>query len=432
MIQLQAKAPLIAKLLGEQIYDSGKKYKKASFVFEVYIRNRQLLYNVFTKELLLLDKKGVEEEFLVKNWFLIPVEQKEYELIDPIKNFMGITHSQKSVVKDYTIFTTTDCNARCSYCFENGLSKIRMTDDIIMQTINFIKKHYDGQTVKIHWFGGEPLYNVKAINVVSKELLDAGIRFRSIMTTNGYLFSEKMVEKAKNEWNLENVQITLDGTENKYNQIKNYIYKTTNPFARVISNIGLLLEKKIIVKIRLNLSLENADDLFELTRCLINNYGHYRNLSIYPIPLFELIKDDENRRGIFEKLEMLQNLISRHSLNIDYAYFKKIRVNHCKADNGGNSIVIFPDGNVGLCEHEWESVYIGNLSSEEFDQSVINEWRKYNQPMDKCKHCLFYADCVKLSLCNTNNFCNEELVDFDKLVLRDTIRKVYKKYEAEI
>ena len=431
MIQLQSKAPLIAKLLGEQVYDSGRKYKKASFVFEVDMQNRKLLYNVFTKELLLLNEKGVEGE-LVKNWFYIPVEQEEFELIEPIKDFLKVTHSQKGIIKDYTIFTTTDCNARCSYCFENGLSKIRMTDEVIMQTTNFIKKHYDGQTVKIHWFGGEPLYNVKAINDISKELLNAGVKFRSIMTTNGYLLSEKMVGKAMDEWNLENVQITLDGTESKYNKTKKYIYKTTNPFARVFSNIGLLLEKKISVKIRLNLSLENTDDLFELTKCLIDNYGHYKNLSIYPIPLFELIKDDENRRGIFENLERLQNLISSHSLNIDYAYFKKIRVNHCKADNGGNSIVVFPDGNVGLCEHEWESVYIGNLSSEEFNRTVINEWRKYNKPIDKCKHCLFYADCVKLSLCNTNNFCNEELVGFDKLVLRDTIRKVYKKYEAEI
>lgn len=43
-----------------------------------------------------------------------------------------------------------------------------------------------------------------------------------LMTSNGYIFNDELVEKAKNEWKLKNIQITLDGTRDVYNKAKNY------------------------------------------------------------------------------------------------------------------------------------------------------------------------------------------------------------------
>jgi UTP--glucose-1-phosphate uridylyltransferase len=86
------------------------------------------------------------------------------------------------------------------------------------------------------------------------------------MTSNGYLFDEKLVTKAVHSWNLEDIQITLDGTENVYNKTKNYIYKNTNAFKRVIDNIGLLLKAGVRVMIRLNIGEHNKEDLYELVK----------------------------------------------------------------------------------------------------------------------------------------------------------------------
>jgi sulfatase maturation enzyme AslB (radical SAM superfamily) len=40
------------------------------------------------------------------------------------------------------------------------------------------------------------------------------------MISNGILFNEKNIVKARELWHLKNVQITLDGTESSYEQIK--------------------------------------------------------------------------------------------------------------------------------------------------------------------------------------------------------------------
>ena len=58
------------------------------------------------------------------------------------------------------------------------------------------------------------------------------------MISNGYLFDDTIIEKSVNDWNLNSVQVTLDGTEEVYNKIKSYIcHDLISPFMRVIENI---------------------------------------------------------------------------------------------------------------------------------------------------------------------------------------------------
>ena len=49
----------------------------------------------------------------------------------------------------YTIFTTTDCNARCFYCFELGRSRIPMSEETAHKTARYIRDHCGGEKVKI-------------------------------------------------------------------------------------------------------------------------------------------------------------------------------------------------------------------------------------------------------------------------------------------
>lgn len=435
MIQLQPKAPLINKLLGEQSFDKNLKYKWASFVFQVDMFTQYVFYNLFTKHTVAIEKgkEAVYIEELVKNWFLVPDGMDDSVVVKEFKQLVGNVHHMSGIIRDYTIFTTTDCNARCHYCFEKNSVKQRMETATIGQTIRFIKNHYKNQPIRIQWFGGEPLYNLKAINMISDSLNHDGITFSSSMTTNGFLFSEKLINKGVEQWHLKKVQITLDGTEHIYNQTKNYVRSCgISPFSIVLDNIEKLLNKDITVVLRLNLSLDNFDDLKELVVSLKERFGLYKNISIYPIPLFELIRNDFLRKDVYDHLFDIQSLIFKYGLGTEYAYFNRIRVNHCKADNNGHSLVIFPDGHLGLCEHEWCKRYIGHVENNCLDESEIDRWKKYNPATEKCRHCLFYADCLKLSRCDTNNFCYEEQIQFDKNQLKDTIVKHYKSRRDEI
>lgn len=435
MIQLQKSAPLISKILREQVYDSLEEYRWASYVCKISLNDGILAYNVLTKELLLIKDMDSDKELLVKKWFLVVSSFNEKEQIERVKLLLSIIPNASGGIDNYTIFTTTDCNAKCYYCFEKDSPKVRMNDEIVAQTVQFIKHNYSGKEILIQWFGGEPLFNIKVINRISEYLNSNNIFFNSSMTSNGYLFNEKVIKRAVEEWHLKNIQITLDGTKENYNRIKSYIHKDKNPFERVLRNIENLLNHSIYVTIRLNLSLDNSNDMIILLKQLVERFKGSKFLIIYPHPLFELIVNDESRKEVFEKLMYIQKIIDDNHFSQDYVCFKKPRLTHCKADNNGHSVVIFPDGNIGLCDHKFGNNYIGHVSNYNIDHNIVKNWKKYKEPIQKCSTCLIYPDCMKLELCDTNNNCYNEYIEIDTHILKQTMIKSYKntvKNETEI
>ena len=161
-----------------------------------------------------------------------------------------------------------------------------MTKETALKVAEYINYKSPANPISLHWFGGEPLFNMKAIDIITGYLRDNGRTFKSTITTNGYLFDSKIISKAKHSWGLTEVQITLDGTETIYNKTKNFIYKNTNAFKTVFKNIGLLLNAGIRVMIRLNVSDENKEDLYELVNQLYDAFGVTSGLEIYCWPLF--------------------------------------------------------------------------------------------------------------------------------------------------
>ena len=96
-----------------------------------------------------------------------------------------------------------------------------MNEDTAEAVAKFIIKSYNGKKVSIQWFGGEPLCNISAIDKICTYLTEHKISYKSTMTTNGYLFDNEVVKKSVDVWNLQSVQITLDGLAETYNKVKN-------------------------------------------------------------------------------------------------------------------------------------------------------------------------------------------------------------------
>jgi uncharacterized protein len=68
--------------------------------------------------------------------------------------------------------------------------------------------------LSVDWFGGEPLYGLRAIEELAPFFLDVAERrslsFTSAMTTNGYLLTPEVADKLLG-WRIDRFQITLDG-----------------------------------------------------------------------------------------------------------------------------------------------------------------------------------------------------------------------------
>lgn len=117
-------------------------------------------------------------------------------------------------IRSHTVFATTNFNARCPYCFENGVAKKNMSEQTARDVAEYILSN-QGEAKKLYviWFGGEPMLNVKAADTIAatiKSSISNDVEFRSSMYTKGYLFSEEAIEHAICYWNLKAAQITLD------------------------------------------------------------------------------------------------------------------------------------------------------------------------------------------------------------------------------
>jgi hypothetical protein len=129
------------------------------------------------------------------------------------------------------------------------------------------------------------------------------------MTSNGYLFDAETVQRAKELWQLKNVQITLDGREKTYNLVKRYIYDNVNAFERVLKNIELLTAAGIHVAIRLNVDKHNIEEMLLLLPLLHERFGDNKYLSVYSHELFGE-RSPEDNAALYEQRMQLEQLIA--------------------------------------------------------------------------------------------------------------------------
>jgi len=282
-----------------------------------------------------------------------------------------------------------------------------MTAETASKVVRYIVAHRGDEKVHINWFGGEPLVNAKVIDQISTELREQGVPFTSSMTSNGYLFDADRIQRAKDLWQLQQVLIPLDGTEQTYNRVKAYVYQGVNAFERVLKNIGLLTAAGIHVSIRLNVDKHNIGEMAELVELLHQRFGTNEHLSIYSCVLYGE-RSPEDIAELFSQRMQLEQQIAK----CGYCHQrlpKDIQLNQCMADNDG-SVVIAPDGHLGKCEHFFDRELFGHIDSEERDKAIIRKFKELRADSESCATCPFYPQCYRLEMCPTIEMCTPEML----------------------
>ena len=432
IVQLQSQSKAMKRLLRPQQERADASYRNATWTIEIEKEGKKYIYNVLTKEFVCVQNyDDADKAELISRWFLVEIGFDEFEYVRQIKDFLRLMSSQNQGIQNYTIFTTTTCNARCYYCFEKDRPACVMTNEKCRQIVDFIRHNSHDQDITIRWFGGEPLMNCGAIDNICAGLKENGIQYRSTITTNGYLFASNVVNKAVKHWNLKKAQITLDGTERKYNEIKSYVHPDANPFVTVMGNIESLVANDVAVLIRLNMSLENVEDLCQLVSLIHDKFGENKLLKIGVCSIFEL-RNDANGESLDKGLRQIQDLIYKYNLDVSYEYFAKNRINHCQADDHGHSVVIFPDGNIGWCEHEMGGPHVGNVEKSNLaDESLATCPHEY-MVFEKCHRCALYPDCLKLASCDQNHTCLDFRMQYEFRQLLNTMRRMIDRHETKV
>ncbi len=400
-----------------------------TYVVQQPVTDGLLLYNTLTCSMVLLQPDEaaditVQQE-LIDRWFLVPQGHDDRKLCRQVRQMAALLKPAAKAITYYTIFPTTGCNARCFYCFEKGTKPVTMTAETASKVVRYIVAHRGSETVHISWFGGEPLVNAKAIDQICTELSQQGVPFRSGMISNGYLFDAEMAQRAKDLWQLQLVQITLDGTAQTYNRVKDYVYRDVNAFERVLQNIGLLIAAGIRVPIRLNVGKHNIGEMAELVELLHQRFGVDERLSVYSAGLL----DEEHNAELFaQRMQLEQQITACGFARKLYDLPKDIRLNCCMADDDGSRVVIAPDGHLGKCHHYLDREFFGHIDSEERDEAIIRKFKEHRADIEACATCFYYPQCIRLVMCHRDAICSSVKQQEHLYNMRETMKYEYERY----
>lgn len=412
-----------------------------------------LVYNTFTRSLISLDsneiaplKDGIhvveadslpmELRSLIEDRFFVHSDYDETEIYKSIFDIIN-DYDYSDYVNNYTILTTTGCNARCFYCFEADFKPISMLPETAKSVGEYIIAHCNGKHVFLHWFGGEPLCNTPAIDIISQTLFEAGVSFTSSITSNGLLFNDTIIDKAKHLWNLTSAQVTLDGYSEEHNRRKNFKGNCDDPFKSILTNIQKLLDTEILVNIRINFDKQNIPSVDALIDYLISKFEGNIRVSVSPTILYENCSawNAERKEGEQEflrsKLVKYRDILETSSLYRKRKVTYKFLKNYCGA-NGKHFLTINPDGRFSVCHNYSDQCTYGSVFDGIDNSELYDSWKKVSSIRPKCQKCKWLPDCTPYAMCPIKKSdCYEEREDITTRQMLGEYKKWKSKKDTE-
>lgn len=392
-----------------------EEYRLMKYCVFDEIGDETIILNLLNRKMVSITTKENTDEtkkYLINNGFLVPVNFDEYEFYLSFKKIFKRVLKGNNI-HNFTIFTTTVCNAKCYYCFEDKNYNSTMTLETANQVAEFISDNARGDVAYIRWFGGEPLLNIKVIDAVSEHLKELNVDFRSSIITNATLFDEAMIEKAATKWNVDMVQVTMDGTKEVHDGIKMITSDAiVSAFEATVKNVHRLLDKEIDVQIRLNLSERNHNNLLNLVEYINKEFVNKQHLSVCCKALFEKQNGNDCIRNDNDERTLRTTQYKINERMFELGLYKKVLPQQFKTSNCaaaiGDVITVLPNGDIGLCEHNLNES-IGSVYDGIVNKATINRYREEMHTIAECKECPVFPICNRPKVCDAASmYCSKE------------------------
>ena len=415
-------------LLGKQKRPAaGGNIRKSRFVYSLYDGGQYLLFNTMTRQLLAMPPQCIdwfsydrifpasvlEQELPAKlydDYFLVPADIPESRTYLELRDILVLKEELPAGIANYVILPTTTCNARCFYCFEQGMQYQKMKRETVEDTLRFMLDHKpkDKKRIHIHWFGGEPMCAADNIDRICTGLTEAGVEFTAEMTSNGSLFTEETAEKAAKEWKIGKIQITLDGMAEEYARRKRYTAAMKDPFETVIRNIHLLIASGIKVMVRLNADEDNLGEIYRVADFLKKEFDEEerKKLQVYAHSLFgqsgEGLDDCPVSKGS-DKLEAfvleINDYLQRQGLMMhDLGELFTLKPHYCMVMAPECNVLIDAAGELFACDAMPEDMHYGNVRT----GIEPDAWDRIAAPCrvrSECDACAFLPVCTEFDRC---------------------------------
>ena len=388
----------------------GINYVPSQFSLSFVHNVKSYVYNTLTRQCLETEmpercRAGEGYNVLIENRFLVPEGRDECAWYNSVSALLR-TYGRKAGYGGYTILPTLACNARCVYCYEDGMKPVTMTPETVEQTIRYIVDTHRSGSVHLTWFGGEPLLCPDIIDRICEGLQEAGLAYHSKMVSNGSLITPEIIAKMTGLWYLNGIQVSMDGAEGDYIARKRYsLYR--DEYQRVMEAISALSEAGIRVAIRCNVDEDNFDRVPVFLDDLKNSVAHKENVKLYLAPLYG-IRAGEHDLSIWQRVIEARHMIEAAGFSTTSLAKSEqgYRINRCMADGGG--VVIGPDGSLYPCEHCPSESRFGDIWHGVTDENARKEFCRVDRTREKCRTCPFLPDCTSFASCPIQDYqCRE-------------------------
>lgn len=310
------------------------------------------------------------------------------------------------------ILPTEQCNLRCVYCYEE-FQRGKMKEETQEAFIIWLKHNISKYTsVRIDWFGGEPLVAKDVIYSLSEKMIEichhAKKPYTASITTNGTLLDTDTFRKLL-KYHVTSFQVTIDGTRENHNQLK--IYKNgKGSYDDILKNIIDIKEKvrsanTFRFTIRTNVTSEVAKDMVGHLKKLTDIFKDDKRFVFFfrPVGRWGDTKEKEIHNNLLHSFSSIYDPIIRAGIPLNYQIYSSLLENQMCHAAEQNYYVLRSDGEINKCtmllSHPENN--LGYLRND--GKMVIDYWKAINwivpaeQKDGICQKCGLVPSCNSMS-----------------------------------
>lgn len=309
---------------------------------------------------------------------------------------------------------TAFCQLGCYYCGQQH-TKTNLSQELVDKVVErivykFNKGNYRG--IYIGWFGGEPLVGLPQMRAINTKLREAfgerEVPISGKVVTNGLSLKENIFLELVNEFKINQIEITLDGTA-EYHDKHRYTKSQGQSFDIIYGNLSRILNRedfrsfKCTFSIRCNVDERNVGGVEPLIRKMAADGLHKKIGYLYFAAIYSWGGNDAHKKSL-TKEEFAKLYLEWYVLKAQLGYHTDHYMPHRKKQTciavGGPSEMYDAYGNTFNCtEVSYTDFYdntpynLGNLKKDHLKEHFnkpLHGW--YNDiltgtqaPCHKCR-----------------------------------------------
>jgi len=327
-------------------------------------------------------------------------------------------------------FVTKQCNFRCVYCLDK-FSNDRMeesTYDDLLKVIEDLIDTKGYKTVRISFFGGEPLLEYEAICRFSEKLNELvnkkEVQFIGGMTTNGHLLTIDRLKRLT-ELNVTEYQITVDGLKESHD-VARPLVSGNGTWDTIMQNLYDAKASELEFMFMIRSNFDNA--LHQIAKNYLEHMSQHfagdTRFTFSFVAVKQLKGGEKNIDTVSAEEEIditdeMRMLASGMGLNVSGSQLITMPFGYVCYANSNDSFTIDYDGTVMKCTVQTESAMnrIGSLSGGNLDikDHLLSHWTSRGL-QEKCKSCKILSICYN-GVCPaatiTDGQCNKNIVMYE-------------------